>query len=66
MTTAIVTDSTSDIPEEILDEFNIYQIPVDLTLDNKTYRDGFDLSRKEFYQKLPELEQLPTIIKRNI
>ncbi len=60
MTTAIVTDSTSDIPREILDEFNIYQIPVDLTLDNKTYRDGFDLSRNDFYRKLPELKQLPT------
>ncbi len=60
MTTAIVTDSTSDIPREILDDFNIYQIAVDLTLDNKTYRDGFDLSRNDFYRKLPELKQLPT------
>ena len=60
MATAIVTDSTSDIPREILEEFNIYQIPVDLTLDNKTYRDGFDLSRNDFYRKLPELKKLPT------
>ena len=60
MTTAIVTDSTSDIPREILEEFNIYQIPVDLTLDNQTYQDGFDLSRNDFYRKLPELKQLPT------
>lgn len=60
MTTAIVTDSTSDIPREILDDFNIYQIPVDLTLDNKTYRDGFDLTRNDFYRKLPELKQVPT------
>ncbi len=60
MTTAIVTDSTSDIPREILDDFNIYQIAVDLTLDNKTYRDGFDLSRNDFYRKLPELKQVPT------
>jgi DegV family protein with EDD domain len=59
LTTAIVTDSTSDIPREILDDLNIYQIPVDLTLDNKTYRDGFDLSRNDFYRKLPELKHLP-------
>jgi len=60
LTTAIVTDSTSDIPREILDDLNIYQIPVDLTLDNKTYRDGFDLSRNDFYRKLPGLKHLPT------
>jgi len=60
LTTAIVTDSTSDIPREILDDFNIYHIPVDLTIDNKTYRDGFDLSRNDFYRKLPELKQVPT------
>jgi len=60
LTTAIVTDSTSDIPREILDDFNIYHIPVDLTLDNKTYRDGFDISRNDFYRKLPGLKQVPT------
>ena len=60
MPTAIVTDSTSDIPQEILKSNNIFQIPVDLILENKTYLDGFDLSRNEFYNKLPSLQQLPT------
>jgi DegV family protein with EDD domain len=58
--TAIVTDSTSDIPRDVLDKLNIFQIPVDLTLENTTYLDGFDLSRNEFYQRLPSLEVLPT------
>jgi DegV family protein with EDD domain len=58
--TAIATDSTSDIPREFLDRYNIFQIPVDLTLDNKTYLDGFDLSRNEFYDQLPTLQKLPT------
>ena len=60
MPTAIVTDSTSDIPQEILKSYNIFQIPVDLMLENKTYLDGFDLSRNEFYNKLPSLQQSPT------
>ena len=60
MPTAIVTDSTSDIPSELLTEIGIYQIPVDLTLENKTYLDGFDLSRNEFYEQLPNLKELPT------
>jgi len=58
--TAIVTDSTSDIPVSLLEEYNIYQIPADLILENKTYIDGFDLSRNEFYDRLPTLDILPT------
>lgn len=60
MPTAIVTDSTSDIPTRLLEEYDIYQIPADLILDNKTYLDGFDLSRNEFYEQLPKLKVLPT------
>ncbi|MFL7813554.1 MAG: DegV family protein [Anaerolineales bacterium] len=57
---AIVTDSTSDIPSEMLERYQIYQIQVDLTLDGKTYLDGFDLSRNDFYKRLPTLKDLPT------
>jgi DegV family protein with EDD domain len=60
MSTAIVTDSTSDIPTAVLGKYHIYQIPVDLTLDHKTYLDGFDLSRDDFYHRLPTLKDLPT------
>jgi DegV family protein with EDD domain len=58
--TAIVTDSTSDIPQSLLEELKIYQIPADLILENKTYQDGFDISRNDFYDRLPNLKQLPT------
>ncbi|MFN2112877.1 MAG: DegV family protein [Anaerolineales bacterium] len=60
MSTAIVTDSTSDIPSDLLERYHIYQIQVDLTLDGKTYLDGFDLSRNDFYIRLPSLKDLPT------
>ena len=60
MSTAIVTDSTSDIPTDLREELAIFQIPVDLTLEDKTYLDGFDLSRNDFYTRLPSLNKLPT------
>ena len=60
MPTAIVTDSTSDIPNELLQKHKIFQVAVDLTLENKTYLDGFDLSRNDFYIKLPSLKKMPT------
>jgi DegV family protein with EDD domain len=58
--TAIVTDSTSDIPQGLLERYDIFQIPADLILNNQTYQDGFDISRNDFYQILPTLKQLPT------
>jgi DegV family protein with EDD domain len=60
LSTAIVTDSTSDIPASLREELGIFQIPVDLTLEDKTYLDGFDLSRNDFYTRLPTLKKLPT------
>jgi DegV family protein with EDD domain len=60
LTIAIVTDSTADIPEDILAELNIFKIPADLILENKTYLDGIDITRNEFYTKLPLLNALPT------
>lgn len=60
MSIAIVTDSTSDIPPELLEALGIYQIPIDLILEDKTYQDGFDLSRNDFYTRLPTLKKLPT------
>jgi DegV family protein with EDD domain len=60
LSTAIVTDSTSDIPADFRQELGIFQIPVDLTLEGETYLDGFDLSRNDFYKRLPELKNLPT------
>lgn len=60
MSTAIVTDSTSDIPLDVLEKYNIFQIPVDLMIGNEIYLDGFDLSRDDFYIQLPSLKQLPT------
>jgi DegV family protein with EDD domain len=60
VTTAVVTDSTSDIPLKMLQEEGIFQIPADLTLGDQTYQDGFDLSRNDFYRMLPQLKKLPT------
>lgn len=45
----IVTDSTADIPENIVEELGIKVIPVNVVLDKKTYKDGVDISRDNFY-----------------
>ena len=57
---AIVTDSTADVPVETAASLNISVIPAVLTLDGETYVDGHDISRAEFYQRMPDLRTPPT------
>lgn len=56
----VVTDSTSDIPEQEAKALDIAVVPAILTIQDKTYRDGIDLSRDEFYRRLPNLKTPPT------
>ncbi len=51
MNRLIVTDSTADIPSDLVRKLGIKVIPVNLVLDSKSYRDGVDISRSGFYEK---------------
>ncbi len=56
----IVTDSTSDIPPDERESLQIEVVPAVLTIEGKSYRDGKDLSRSDFYQRMPEFHQPAT------
>jgi DegV family protein with EDD domain len=56
----IVTDSTADIPPDMLESLQIVMIPALLIIDGKTYEDGGQLSRSDFYNGLPDYRQPPT------
>lgn len=60
MSTAVVTDSTSDLPKKITEHNKITVVPVYLNLDNQTFLDEVDMSREEFYKRLPGLNIPPT------
>ena len=60
MTIKIVTDSTSDLPKEVLEKYDITVIPAYINFTDGSYLDGVDLSRKEFYEKLPAYQVPPT------
>lgn len=60
MRTAIVTDSTSDIPLHLRKKYNIFQIPAILVMEGKASLDGAEISRKEFYNRLPTMRTTPT------
>jgi DegV family protein with EDD domain len=60
MKTGFVTDSTSDIPAQLADRYGIEIVPVLVNINGKSYADGLEISREEFYTRLPGLKNLPT------
>lgn len=47
----ILTDSTSDLPDEIIKEFEIEVLPMKFSIDGKSYVDG-EMGADEFYDKI--------------
>jgi DegV family protein with EDD domain len=60
MTIRIVTDSTCDLPEDIIAAYGISVVPLYINFGDQGYLDGIELSRKEFYTRLPDANPLPT------
>lgn len=60
MNIRIVTDSTCDLPGEIVQQFKIEVIPNVIVLDGKSYLDGIDMSREVFYDQLSGFDVNPT------
>ncbi len=60
MRAVIVTDSTSDLPEALADQNHIHTVPATLVIEGQAYLDGPDISRREFYERLPEMSAPPT------
>ena len=57
---AIVTDSTSDIPKEIVKKYSITVVPLTVNFDDESYiDDGVSLPIDEFYKKLKGSVHLP-------
>src|SRR5690606_41488657 len=57
---ALITDSTSDLPQNLRDEYCIYVAPLYLLWGNEQYRDGVDLTAEEAYERLPRSTIPPT------
>jgi len=49
---AIVVDSGCDVPEEYLEKYPIYVIPLRINYKQVSYRDRIDISPEEIYKKL--------------
>jgi DegV family protein with EDD domain len=52
MTVKIVTDSTADLPDELVKEMGITVVPIYVRFGEEVLRDRVDISEDEFYERL--------------
>ena len=55
----IVCDSISDLPQEILDKYNVDIVPLTVIFNNTEYLAGENLTTKDFYKMLRESDSMP-------
>jgi EDD domain protein, DegV family len=60
MKIGFVTDSTADLPTDLAGKHGIEIVPVIVNIGNNSFSDGIDISREEFYNRLPNLFPSPT------
>ena len=55
----IICDTMNDVPQDIVDKYNIDVLPATIIFNEKEYKAGVDLSGDEFYKMLRESEDMP-------
>ncbi len=59
MNIRIITDSTCDLPDEIIHQHAITVIPLIISVGEKSFLDGVELSREQYYERLPYFRPHP-------
>ncbi len=54
----IVTDSTADVPQELMERYDIRTVPINIQFGTETYQEGIEIDRPTFFRKLEEV--MPT------
>ena len=55
----IVTDSTADLTEEEVKQFEISIVPMNISIDDEIYIDGVTITKEEFKEKMIASAELP-------
>lgn len=51
---ALLVDSGTDVPQEIIDQYGIYMIPLQIIYKDQVYTDKIDITPEEVYERLPQ------------
>jgi DegV family protein with EDD domain len=54
----IVTDSTADVPEALMQRYDIRVVPINIHFGTEAYQEGIEIDRPTFFRKLEEV--MPT------
>ena len=57
---AIVTDSTTFLPAELVNQYNLSLVPLVVIWDEKNFEDGVDIQPSEFYTRLKDSKTMPS------
>lgn len=63
---AITSDSTCDLSPELKERYNVGILPLGVTLDNKTYLDGVDITPDDIYEYHKKTGVLPKTTAANL
>lgn len=55
----ILTDSTADLPPDVIERLGITVLPMKVHIGQKTYRDGIDVTAKDFFAKAEHVTAPP-------
>ena len=58
--TAVVTDSTAYIPDDLCAKLNITVVPLSVIWGHETYSDGVTITPQEFYTRLKDAKVMPS------
>jgi DegV family protein with EDD domain len=57
---AVITDTSADLPDAVLDRHRISMVPLQVVFGTSTFRDRVELRPEEFYRRLRTTVELPT------
>lgn len=56
----IITDSTADLPAELVQRYDIEVLPLIVNFEDRSYVDGVEITADQFYEKMRTAKNLPT------
>lgn len=59
MNIKLICDSLCDVPNELITKYNIDVIPLTIIVEDKEFKDGIDLTNKEFYEMMKKIDGVP-------
>ncbi len=55
----IMSDSTADLPKELIEKYDIEVIPLTVSLGEKSYKDGIEINAQDIFKYYKETKGLP-------